>query len=554
MAIGIGDIVGAKMAAQLKWASADRLRDELTKLDAKPGHQDLLSHLSEQGLIDLDKSAKLRRYVDLYERVRREALYCALLERASILTKDELAEWKQRIEDEGYERSLGEHLVAAKRINPIQAGQLRQQQFVGIDKENERLLAGYRKSRFEGVARPITKNAGARIETATFTIRELFRSAESQRLAKAALMDTKDPGESTSGAGETTPGLRSPLKSRASFVSPAPPPPPPPPPSMPRKVGAYVVEGMLGKGGMGMVLLARHESGGDQVAVKVALQTGDEVKGRMRREILATSMLHHENIVQVVDAGDMEDGRPYLVMEYVKGRELREVLRERTHFAPREAVAVFVQILAACGAAHRAGIVHRDLKPENVIIVQDAGKLSAKLMDFGLARILEVDPAHQDHVFKTQATDVVSGSPQYLSPEQVLGDNIDGRTDLYALGIVLFELLTGAMPWTATTMNEVLRSHVSRPPRKLADARPGVPFPAALEALVQSLLEKTPNKRPADAEAVIARVEKEVLPALAVPSTIPPPPPPPPSTPAPMPRGITRMLERLQPDEDTDKQ
>ncbi|MEZ0229964.1 MAG: serine/threonine-protein kinase [Planctomycetota bacterium] len=543
MAIGIGDIVGAKMAAQLKWAPADRLRAELEKLDAKKEHADLVSHLAELGLLDGARAAKLRRYIDLYERVRREALYCALVEKANLLSKDELNEWKQRLDDEGYQKSLGEHLLAAKKINPMQAGQLRQQQFVGIDKENDRLLAGYRKSRFEGVARPITKKPDARIETRTITIRELFRSAESQRLARAALMDTKDAGESTSGAGETTPGLRSPLRGST---------------AVPNRVGAYVVEGMLGKGGMGMVLLARHESGGDQVAVKVGLQTGDEVKARMRREILATSMLHHENIVQVLDAGDTEDGRPYLVMEYVKGRELRDLLRERKHLAPREALAIFLQLLAACGAAHRAGVVHRDLKPENVLIIEDGGKLAAKLMDFGLARILEVDPAHQDHIFKTQATDVVSGSPQYLSPEQVLGDNIDGRTDLYALGIVLFELLTGAAPWTAQTMNELLRAHVSRPPRKLADARPDVAFPPALEALVASLLEKTPAKRPETAEAVIGRVEKDVMPALTVAASIPPPPPPPPPppshTPPPRPRGITRMLEALRDDDVTPKQ
>src|SRR5207302_1512113 len=140
-----------------------------------------------------------------------EALYFALVERAAILSKNELASWRDRLDKEGHESSLGEHLLAAKKINAMQAGQLRQQQFVGIDKENERLLTGYRNSGFTGVGRPITKNPQARIETATFTIRELFRSAESQRLARAALMDTKD-GEPRETGGETTPGLRSPLK------------------------------------------------------------------------------------------------------------------------------------------------------------------------------------------------------------------------------------------------------------------------------------------------------------------------------------------------------
>lgn len=540
MAIAIGDIVAAKMAAQLRWAPAEKLRDELVKLDARAGSEDAISHFTTLGLLEAGQGAKLRRYVELYERVRREALYCALIERAGILTKSDVGVWKERIEEEGYEKSLGEHLLAAKKITPIQAGQLRQQQFVGIDKENDRLLVGYRKSRFEGVGRPITKNAQARIETATFTIKELFRSAESQRLARAALMDTKE-------AGETTPGLGSPLKSRPGLLTPA------PTRFLPKKVAAYDIEGILGKGGMGFVLLARHEKGGDQVALKLAQQNDDEVKARMRREILATSMLSHENIVQVLDAGDAEDGRPYLVMELVKGRELRELLRERTFFAPRDALAIFVQLLAATAAAHRAGVVHRDLKPENVLVVEENGRLFAKLMDFGLARILEVDPAHEDKVFKTQATDVVSGSPQYLSPEQVLGDQVDARTDLYALGIVLFELLTGTSPWTAATMNELLRCHVSRAPRRLAEARPGGVFPPPLESLVALLLEKTPARRPSTAEVVVSIIERDVLPALPAAvnaSGAPGGAPPPTQRP---PRGITRMLERLQPEDDEKK-
>jgi serine/threonine protein kinase len=528
MAIGISDIIGAKLIAQLGWVPADTLREDLVRLDRAPGRQDLLGQLLARSALDAAKVAKVRRYTDLYERVRREALYVALIERAQLLPKEELAQWKERIEQEGYTTSLGEHLVAAKRVTPMQAGQLRQQQFVGLDKEDERLFAGYRKNGFQGVGRPITKNPQARIDTRTFTIKELFRSAESQRLARSAMLHTQ------SEPGETTPGLRAPLPIRPSAA-------------MPEKVGPYKIERVLGRGGMGLVLLARHENGGDPVALKLAHSLGamaaDEVKARMRREILATSMLNHENIIQVLDAGDLDGGSPYLVMELVTGRELRDLLRERQSLPPREALAIFVQILAAAGAAHAAGIIHRDLKPENVLITEKEGRLFAKLMDFGLARILEVDPAHQDMVFKTKATDVVSGSPHYLSPEQVLGDEVGPPADLYALGVVLFELLTGQLPWAAATMNEVLRAHVSKAPRSLAEAKPDASFPPALEALVRALLEKVPNKRPKNAEAVIAKIEQEILPALAIaaPSAAP-------AQPALKPgRGITRILDRLQP-------
>ena len=533
MGIGIGDIVGAKIAAQLGWVAAPFLRATLEAMDAgRSGTDDLVAALAAKGVLDADKGATLRRYLDRYERVRREALYCALVERAGIMTKDELLTWKERLQEEGYERSLGEHLLAAKRITPVQAGQFRQQQFVGIDRENERLLEGYRKSRFEGVGRPLTKNPRAKIETGTFTIKELFRSAESQRLARQALSTT------TAEPGETTPGLHSPLKARPLTASSD--------LDIGDQVGAYKVESVLGRGGMGIVLKARHEKGGDPVAVKLALvrpggPAEDEVKQRMRREILATSMVAHENIVQVLDAGEIEGGTQYLVMELVKGKELRELLKARGAFPPRQALAIFVQVMSAVGAAHSAGIIHRDLKPENVLVSEEGGRVTAKLMDFGLAKIVEIDPAHEDKVFKTMATNVVSGSPAYLSPEQVLGDEVDSRADLYALGVILYELLTGGFPWPAGTVNELLRAHTSKKPRPLAEGAKNGTFPPALEALVAALLEKTPNKRPKDAAAVIATIENDVLPALQVQAL-----PGAKVIPSARPRGITKILEHLK--------
>jgi serine/threonine protein kinase len=453
--------------------------------------------------------------------VRKEALYCALVERSRILGVDELAQWKERLAQERYTKSLGEHLVAARRISVAQAGKLRQQQFIGLERENERAIEGYRKSTFEGVGRSITKNPKARLETGVFTIKELFRSAESQKLARSAVSAL---------------------------------------PEYPAKVGAYDILGVLGKGGMGLVLEARHEKGGDAVALKLARVAGaggmqptatltpptppDEVKARMRREILAMSMLAHENIVQVLDAGDTADGVPFLVMELVRGRELRDHLRERTTFPPREALTIFLQILAAASAAHRAGIVHRDLKPENVLVAEKEGRLVAKLMDFGLARIVEIDPAHEDKVFKTQATNVVSGSPQYLSPEQVLGDTVDARTDLYALGVLLFELLTGEPPWAVTSLSEMVRAHVSRAPRTLAAVRPGTVFSPALEKLVASLLGKSPSERPANAADVIATIERDVFPSFEPKPLLPESQPHPRRS-----RGITRMLDRLSSDD-----
>jgi serine/threonine-protein kinase len=195
-------------------------------------------------------------------------------------------------------------------------------------------------------------------------------------------------------------------------------------------------------------------------------------------------------------------------------------------------------------------VIHRDVKPENVLVVEREGELRAKLMDFGLARIDKDTAVVDEDVFHTVATNVVSGSPPYLSPEQVLGEALDRRTDLYSVGVVLFEMLTGVLPFNASTLAGYIRAHVGRPAPRLAERLPGVDFHPVLESFVARLLAKKATDRFPDARSVLGEIELTILPALT-PSTElavtvdEEPPPGAGNAAAPDQRGITRILGRL---------
>jgi serine/threonine protein kinase len=281
----------------------------------------------------------------------------------------------------------------------------------------------------------------------------------------------------------------------------------------------YLVEARLGRGGMGALYRAHDTTLDRRVAVKVlnpALVAEPTVAQRFDREALAISRLDHPNVVRVFDAGAMPDGGKFIVMQLLEGRELREVIAEGP-LTPARAVDFAVQVLRALEHAHRRGLVHRDLKPENVfIVVDDDGREIVKLVDFGIVKLLSGDDQ------KLTRAGLVFGTPRYMSPEQVAGGKIDERTDLYAVGVVLFEMLTGAPPFDADQAGMLMRMHV------LSDVPP-LPesVPSDVRAVVLRLLEKTPTDRFASA--------REVLDALAAASLVPAPRPAPSPRPAPRP-------------------
>ncbi|HSC86959.1 MAG TPA: serine/threonine-protein kinase, partial [Polyangiaceae bacterium] len=236
--------------------------------------------------------------------------------------------------------------------------------------------------------------------------------------------------------------------------------------------GYHILE-LIGVGGMGRVYRAEQSVLGRTVAVKIIhpqLLADDNSDVRFLTEARAASQLNHPNSISVFDFGRTDDGQPYLVMELLKGRDLAQVTTEDGPLPPARIVDVLRQVLAALGEAHDLGIVHRDLKPENVILqpLRRGGDF-VKVVDFGLAKLRADVPGPS-----VTSPGIVCGTPDYMAPEQGRGDNIDGRSDLYAVGVILFQLLTGRLPFEGETPTQVVMMHLSVPapdPRQVAPRR-----------------------------------------------------------------------------------
>jgi eukaryotic-like serine/threonine-protein kinase len=260
--------------------------------------------------------------------------------------------------------------------------------------------------------------------------------------------------------------------------------------------GRYKVLTRLGSGGMADVFCAEDQQLGRKVALKLLhrrFAEDAEFVERFRREASAAAGLQHPNVVGVYDRGRW-DGTYYIAMEYLPGRSLKDVIRQDAPLDPVRSIDIVEQILKAARFAHRRGIVHRDLKPHNVI-VDDEDRV--KVTDFGIARAGASDMTE---------TGSIMGTAQYLSPEQAQGHAVSDTSDLYAIGVILFELLTGHVPFDAESAVTIALKHVSEPPPAPSAFDPSVP--PALEAVVLWAMEKDPAQRPQDADAFIAALEE----------------------------------------------
>ena len=293
-----------------------------------------------------------------------------------------------------------------------------------------------------------------------------------------------------------------------------------------QQVGNYRVQARLGVGGVGVVYLAEHPIIGKKVALKVIhreLSANREVIGRFYQEARAVNLIGNEHIVEVHDFGQSPEGDLFFVMEYLDGKTLAQVLtRERLLDVPR-ALHVSAQIADALAAAHTAGIIHRDLKPDNVMLVPPHGDELArpgwdrvKILDFGIAKVSAPSTASPRLSLRTQ-TGVALGTPEYMSPEQCVGTTIDGKADVYSLGVMLFEMLTGRLPFLSDLAFDLMAAHVRTAPPALRDLAPGVSVPVA--GLVAAMLSKDPVTRPTMAE-VVAELEREAVLGLDVETTL----------------------------------
>lgn len=282
--------------------------------------------------------------------------------------------------------------------------------------------------------------------------------------------------------------------------------------------GRYKVISLLGEGGMGAVYLVEHTQIRKRMALKVLsheMMQNPEMVTRFEREALAAAHLEHVNVVAASDLGRTEDGALFLVLEYIDGQNLRDVLGFGA-LPPARVLHIARQITSALIRAHAVGIVHRDLKPENIMLQQRDESLDlVKILDFGLAKVrvealLSSDQdAARSEVLTRYGT--VFGTPAYMAPEQAVGAEVDGRTDLYALGVIMYELLTGYVPFESEDPSELLKFHITMKVPAMAERSPGVRVPAAIEQLVLRLLEKRPDKRMQD-----ARLTQEAIDQVAV--------------------------------------
>ena len=287
--------------------------------------------------------------------------------------------------------------------------------------------------------------------------------------------------------------------------------------------GRYLIRELLGEGGMGSVYLAEHTHMKKRVALKLLhpeMSDNPEVSARFEREAMAAAHIEHPNVAAATDFGKTEDGAFFLVLEYVEGTSLRDALAGDPISVAR-CLRITRQIALALERAHEAGIVHRDLKPENVMLVKkDDEPDFVKVLDFGIAKVLEGAASASAEIAKRNGganaqpltrMGTILGTPEYMAPEQALGEPVTPAADLYGVGVMLYELLTGKHPFDPPDRMAMLSFHIVAPVPLMQDRAPEREIPALVEAVARCLLEKDAKKRYPNARALVEAIDACLL-------------------------------------------
>ena len=273
--------------------------------------------------------------------------------------------------------------------------------------------------------------------------------------------------------------------------------------------GNYHIEKKLGEGGMGAVYLGKHVKMGRKSAIKVMTQSmahDPDAIARFNREATNAARINHPNVCAIYDFGETTDGLIYLAMEFIEGQSLSDLLEQEGALSPGRAAAIFQQCGDALQAAHDLGIVHRDLKPDNIMLTKGKGGADVvKVVDFGIAKAATGEEGQ-----KVTKTGLVVGTPEYMSPEQLAGDKLDGRSDIYSIALVLYRMLTGTLPFQADNAQEVMIKRLTDEPLPLSAARPDVAFPEQLQTVMDKALQRMPGERYASAAELARDVAQAV--------------------------------------------
>jgi tRNA A-37 threonylcarbamoyl transferase component Bud32 len=270
--------------------------------------------------------------------------------------------------------------------------------------------------------------------------------------------------------------------------------------------GRYTVTRKIGQGGMGAVYEATHTLIGKRVAVKVLLDKyarKEQVVARLEQEARLASSIGHEHIIDITDFGQTEDGRTFVVMEFLEGESLAELLNREGPLPEQRIIDIARQIASALGAAHAKGIVHRDVKPDNVFLLRRKDKDFVKVVDFGISKSLRASDVGEEDSPRLTQTGMVLGTPLYMSPEQARGDDeLDARIDVYALGVIMYELATGRVPFTGTNYLAIISQVLNDDPKPPRAFRPELS--EEFEAIIHKALAKERGDRYQSTEAILA--------------------------------------------------
>lgn len=272
--------------------------------------------------------------------------------------------------------------------------------------------------------------------------------------------------------------------------------------------GHFYVLSVLGMGGMSVVYKAKNLENKRIIAVKTlrmqALADDMAIK-RFKREAQTLTYLNHPNIIRIYDFGNSRKGQPFFVMEFLTGKSLSQILKEDDVLTPDRALRIFYKVLDAVEQAHGQGLIHRDLKPGNIMLIRRRdGSDAIKVVDFGIARF-------EEEAQRLTRMGEVWGSPIYMSPEQCMGTQLDARSDIYSLGIVMYEALTGEVPFLGKNYVETMSKQINEPPPPFKTARPDLTIPQSLEKIVMKALNKEPDRR----YQIVSDMKKDVADALA---------------------------------------
>jgi predicted Ser/Thr protein kinase len=555
------DIIAAKLLGQISSVPTKEIRRTLKEADeAYDSSMDVVARLAEKGLLSASEVKRTRRYVAQFEHVRYEAMFLKKLERVRSVPKFKMYELMAYLEGGSYRRRVGPVLVELGWLSVDQAKTIENQSRKRLLKEDLKVLERYRNEKFKNVSKPLIKQEIVTDEifrvsllfhsrdTVTSVNREILKmqieNAEktfsketpytidptaAKRVRKQALEDIgqdqiqpivsaayvdPDPLGESLGEGDAIAEIitedeiqiREHIQT-ARYQSLA-----------ARKtvqekqvenlaerkeIGAYEVMECLGQGGMGAVYMCRDSNNGSMAAVKVMLahKAKDSDAKRFHREVHITRLLDHKNTIRLIEQGKTADGLDWMGISLCAGKSLKGILKKDGPFEAEVAFHIFEQILEGMESVHQKNIVHRDLKPDNVFV--QAGKdRRVTIMDFGIARLMDDHLPKKEQAFRTKLG-VVSGSPSYIAPETISGDAIDARTDIYSLGIMFYEMLTGKLPLFAETPYDYLREHLIGIPMTIYQGHRNAYWCSEIEQLMASMLAKEKEDRPASCQLVL---------------------------------------------------